>query len=134
MDRRVFLSCVASSFALPGLAHAYAAQTYSPSVWTSARDAGGVVVLNFRASWSLTCQMKADILTALTAENPAYARLIFIEVDWDTFGPSNMAQKLRVTRNSTLVVTKGGKEIARLEAEPYERKIRKLLDQAVAAG
>jgi hypothetical protein len=81
----------------------------------------------------MTCQIKADILRALLARNPEYQRLTFIEVDWDTFGRSVLTDRLGVKRNSTLLVMKAGKELARLEAVPDERKIARLLDAAVAA-
>lgn len=133
MDRRGFLMSAAALTAVPGLSQAYQAEVFSPTLWRTLRAEQGVVVLNFRASWSLTCQIKADILAELIAAEPSYRQLVFVDVDWDTFGPSVMADRMKVTRNSTLVVTKAGKEVARLEAEPYARKIRALLDQAIAA-
>lgn len=133
MHRRAFFTSAAALCLTPGLAQAYSAEPFSPALWRSMRDTSDVVVLNYRASWSLTCQMKADILRALLARHEDYQRLTFVEVDWDTFGPSVLTQRLGVKRNSTLLVMKGGREVARLEAEPQERKIRGLLDKALAA-
>ena len=133
MNRRAFLPAAAGFLCLPHVAAAYPADMFSPSLWRALRDAPEVVILNFRASWSLTCQIKADILAELVASEPTYARLQFVDVDWDTFGPSVQTGKWGVTRNSTLLVMKAGREVARLEAEPYPRKIRALLDRALAA-
>ena len=133
MQRRVFLSVLGASCLVPGLSRAYSAQAFSPALWRAVREDSNVVVMNYRASWSYTCQMKADILHRLLDLNADYRNLTFVEVDWDTFGRSVLTDRLGVKRNSTLLVMKGGSELARLEAEPYERKIRKLLDTALAA-
>ena len=70
---------------------------------------------------------------AALLDNPAYARLTIVDVDWDTYGPSQMTERLKVTRRSTLLVLKAGAEVARLENQPYARKVRALLDTALAA-
>ncbi len=134
MYRRAFLQSTAAFTLTPALAQAYAAEPFSPALWRSLREGSGVVVLNYRASWSITCDLKADILAELMAQNPDYAALSFVEVDWDTFGPAQLTERLKVERNSTLLVLKGGREVARLVAEPYERSIRALLDKALAAA
>ena len=133
MYRREALTAALGFLCLPRVAHAYPAETFSPTLWQTLREQPGTVVLNFRASWSLTCQIKAEILAELIAAEPSYGQLQFVDVDWDTFGPSVLTNKWGVTRNSTLLVMKAGKEVARLEAEPYPRKIRALLDRALAA-
>ncbi len=132
MHRRTFLlSSVA--FLIPTVTLAYPAEMFSPAVWRDLRDQDGVVILNYRASWSLTCQIKADLIAEALMENPAYGQLTFVDVDWDTFGRSQLTERLKVTRRSTLLVMKNGKEIARLENAPYARDVRGLLDIALAA-
>lgn len=134
MDRRIFLAGLGATSLVPTLSHAYAPVPYAPSTWRDVRDASDKVIVNFRASWSLTCQIKEDLLRKLTAENPDYGSLTFVDVDWDTFGPSEWVQKrLKVDRRSTLIAFRGKKEIGRLVNEPYERAIRKFLDAALTA-
>lgn len=133
MDRRTFLLTAPAVCLAPAWAHAYSAEPFSPALWRDLRQTSDVVVLNYRASWSLTCQLKAEILQRLLSENPDYRTLTFIEVDWDTFGRSVLTGRLGVKRNSTLLVMKAGRELARLEAAPDARQIARLLDQAVAA-
>lgn len=132
MHRRMFLTSAAAC-ATPVSTLAYPAQDYTPAVWRDLRNTDMTVVMNFRATWSLTCQIKADLIAEALADTPAYKALTFINVDWDTFGPSQMTQRLQVKRRSTLLVMKGGTEVARLVNEPYARKVRALLDQALAA-
>ncbi|WP_299204062.1 thioredoxin family protein [uncultured Tateyamaria sp.] len=132
MRRRTFLLS-ATACAVPSLGAAYPAKTFTPAIWRDLRGTDQTVVMNFRASWSLTCQIKSDLIAEALAENPAYTNLTFVDVDWDTFGPSQMTQRLKVKRRSTLLVMKNGDEVARLVNEPYARKVRALLDAALAA-
>ena len=132
MKRRDLILSASAALALPISAQAYSPVVYAPSDWRSLRDEGKAVVLNFRASWSLTCQIKADILAELVATDPLYQSLTFMEVDWDTFGPSEWTKRLKVTRRSTLVAMRGRKEIARVENEPYATSIKRFLDGALA--
>jgi len=131
MHRRTFvMSAIA---VLPTATLSYPAQVFSPAVWRDLKDQTETVVMNFRASWSLTCQIKADLIAEALTENPEYGRLTFLDVDWDTFGPSQMTQRLKVDRRSTLLVMKNGQEVTRLVNEPYARRVRALLDAALAA-
>ena len=132
MHRRTFLLSSVASL-IPTVILAYPAEMFSPAVWRDLRDQDGVVILNYRASWSLTCQIKADLIAEALMENPAYGQLTFVDVDWDTFGRSQLTERLKVTRRSTLLVMKNVKEIARLENAPYARDVRGLLDIALAA-
>lgn len=132
MHRRTFLLSTAA-LAVPKFGAAYPAQTFTPAVWRNLRGTDQTLVMNFRASWSLTCQIKADLIAEALAENPAYTNLTFVDVDWDTFGRSQMTQRLKVERRSTLLVMKNGEEVTRLVNEPYARRVRALLDAALAA-
>lgn len=132
MHRRTFMLSAAAVL-VPTLGAAYPAQMFTPAIWRELRNTNQTVVMNFRASWSLTCQIKADLIADALAENPAYENLTFVDVDWDTFGPSQMTQRLKVKRRSTLLVMKNGEEVARLVNEPYARKVRAFLDAALAA-
>ncbi|MEL7100753.1 MAG: thioredoxin family protein [Pseudomonadota bacterium] len=131
LTRRTFV--LAAACALPQAAFAYRMEKFSPSLWDRVKDSDDVVILNFRASWSMTCQIKQELLADALAHNPGYARLTIIDVDWDTYGPSQVVQRLKVERRSTLLVMKGGREVARLVNEPYARRIRALLDTAMTA-
>jgi len=133
MNRRAFLLTSAATLALPHIAQAFTVLEYTPALWDEVRATNDTVILNFRASWSLTDEIKLELIAKLIAENPDYNSLTFITVDWDTFGQSQLANRMRVTRNATLVVMKGNEEITRLVNEPYERKIRAFLDAALVA-
>lgn len=134
MQRRHFLSLGAAALVLPTSGHAaYQATEYEWGMRSALRDTGQTVIYNFRSSWSLTCQIKEDILAQLKAENPAYRRLTFIDVDFDTYGPSQWVERLKVRRRSTLVAMKNGEEIARVENEPEKQRLQRFLDTALQA-
>ena len=137
MQRRQFLSLATASVIVPASlrpAHAgYSAVEYEWGMRADLRDNGQTVVYNFRSSWSLTCEIKERLLGELKSETPAYRDLSFIDVDFDTYGPSQWVERLKVRRRSTLVVMKGSTEIARVENEPHKERLRVLLDQALAA-
>ncbi|THH34744.1 thioredoxin [Aliishimia ponticola] len=134
MNRRQFFLTASAASLLPGWAAAYPSVPYAPTTWPDLRDSGSKIILNFRASWSITCQIKQDIIAGLIAENPAYADLTFVDADWDTFGRSEWVQRrLKVKRRSTLIGFRGKSELARLVNAPYEQQIRSFLDQVVSA-
>ncbi len=131
MNRRTFLMALPAALsAKPSLA--YSPLTYAPQTWRDIRDTRERVVLNFRASWSLTCQMKREILEKLLAEEPRYSALTFIDVDWDTFARAQWTESLKVERRSTLVAMRGGEEVARIVNEPSEHAMRRFLHTALA--
>jgi thiol:disulfide interchange protein len=133
MQRRQFIAATGAAMALPASAQAFLDLEYAPGTWRALAETDETVVLFFRADWSLTCQIKQDMITDLIAETPEFARLTFLDIDWDTFGPSQMAEQLKVSRRSTLIVMKRGEEIARLENDPQPDKLRSLLETALAA-
>lgn len=133
MKRRAFFTMSAAALFLPHAGHALQVMSYNPALWNDLKGTDETIIMNFRASWSLTCQIKQELIAGLIARNPDYANLKFVDVDWDTYGRSRMTQQLKVERRSTLLVMKGGREVARLVNEPYERKVRALLDTALTA-
>lgn len=134
MQRRQFLALGGAAVILPSPGYAgYQATEYIWGMRTGIRDSGQTVIYNFRSSWSLTCQIKEQILAELKSENPAYRDIAFIDVDFDTYGPSQWVENLNVRRRSTLVAMKAGNEIARVENQPYKLALMGLLDAALAA-
>ena len=74
MNRRTFL--LATVGTIPSIALGYPADTFSPQLWQDLNGGNTTFVLNYRASWSLTCQIKAELISEALADNPAVERLI----------------------------------------------------------
>ena len=132
MNRRELLLGLGTCL-IPGIAMGYPARPYAPETWPEIRDSYDKIVLNWRASWSYTCQIKDELITKALVENAAYEALVFVDVDWDTFGLSEWAKRLKIERRSTLIAMRGDEEIARLVNEPYEHRVRSFLDAALSA-
>ncbi len=135
MDRRQFSMGLLATLS-PVAAHAdYDALVYERGLLGRLRAENRPIILNYTASWSYTCDIKRERLAQLKRENAAYsARLTFVDIDWDTFGPSQMAQRMDVDRHCTLIAMKGETEICRLVAETNEGRLRAFLDKVLQAA
>lgn len=113
----------------------YDAIPYQRGLLRELQDDGALIIVNFTAAWSPTSRLKRDTLARIKADTPAYARSIqFVDIDWDTFGTSRMAERMRIDRHATLVAFRGRTEIARIEATFNEPGLRDFLDRVMAAG
>ncbi|WP_085306670.1 thioredoxin family protein [Planktotalea arctica] len=135
MNRRTMILSGAATLALPALPAFAAPLDYTPGLLKERIEAGDTVFLDFKASWCGTCRAQERVLTSLKQQNPAYdENITFINVDWDTYGTSQMAERMKIPRRSTLVVLKGKEEIGRIVADTSERSIKKLMDAALSAA
>lgn len=138
MKRRTFLATAAgaaSASILPIAAHASMID-YVPGLIDERLDAGETLLLDFFADWCGTCQAQRRVITALWDENPGYLEQItFIDVDWDTYGRSELTKSLNIPRRSTLVaIAPDRTEIGRLVAQTRHDDIKGLMDQALAVA
>ncbi|MDA7425173.1 thioredoxin family protein [Thalassococcus lentus] len=137
MDRRTFLNITglgAVSLAMPRAALA-AKMDYTPGLVQKHLAAGDTVFLDFKASWCSTCAAQERVINALLEENPDYAsKIVFIDVDWDAYGKSDLVKSLKIPRRSTLVVLKGDQELGRIVAQTGRSTIKGLMDTALGAA
>ncbi len=132
MHRRHFLSLAATTLALPNIG--YAATEYTPGLVQKHLDQGDTVFLDFKAAWCSTCRAQERVLQTLKQKNPDYeANIVFIDVDWDQYGRSDLVKSLGIPRRSTLVALKGDQEIGRIVAQTSTKTIKALMDAALAA-
>ena len=120
------LSVVLSSFA--SLANA-AELPFNQAQFDATRTAGKPVAVVFHADWCPTCRAQAPVLRDL-AETPALKSLTLYVANFDT--EKALKRSLGVTQQSTIVVFKGGREIARSTGETQRGRIDALLKQAVS--
>ncbi|MGJ8602484.1 MAG: thioredoxin family protein [Marivita sp.] len=134
MDRRTFIALTAATATLPFAASADILD-YTPGLVQERLAKGETVFLDFTASWCSTCRSQGRTIQALKVANPAYGQAVtFIDVDWDTYGTSELAQSLQIPRRSTLVVLKGDQELGRIVAQTGQSEIQALMDTALSAA
>ena len=134
MHRRSFLALSAASLTLPMAARAEFLD-YTPGLVQERLAAGDTVFLDFTATWCSTCRSQGRTIRALKDANPAYGQAVtFIDVDWDQYGHSELAQSLQIPRRSTLVVLKGDQELGRIVAQTGQSEIKALMDTALSAA
>lgn len=83
--------------------------------------------ISFHASWCPTCRKQEPVLKELLDEKK-YEKLLVFKADFDT--EKMIKKELMVSRQSTIVVFKDGKEIARETGITDKEKIQTLINQA----
>ena len=124
-----FLSFLAAAGALLAAALAVTAraetgtgwQAYDTAAFTAAQAAGKTIVVDVHADWCPTCRAQAPILDELRKER-ASDKVTFIRVDFDK--DKAFLRTHRVPRQSTVLVFKGKREVARSIAETDRTRLR----------
>ena len=83
---------------------------FDQAAFDQAVAAGGPVVVEFHADWCPTCKTQQPIVAQLLAE-PKFKDVRLFVADFDK--EKALKKALRVSSQSTFVVFKGGKEVAR---------------------
>jgi thiol-disulfide isomerase/thioredoxin len=83
---------------------------FDQAAFDKAVAAGGPVVVQFHADWCPTCKEQAPIVQQVLADPKMKGVQMFI-ADFDN--EKALKKQLRVSMQSTFVVFKGGKEVAR---------------------
>jgi thioredoxin 1 len=102
---------------------------FNQAQFDAARSSGGPVAVVFHADWCPTCRAQAPVLKELAA-TPALKTLTLYVANFDT--EKSLRKALGVTQQSTIVVFKGGKEIARSTGDTQRDRLDALLKQAVS--
>jgi thiol-disulfide isomerase/thioredoxin len=89
---------------------------------------GKPVAVDFHADWCPTCRAQEPLLRSITAE-PEFHSLTILVANFDT--ETALRKSLNVSRQSTLVVFRHGKEVARSTGDTTEAGLTKLLRTAV---
>lgn len=90
---------------------------------------GEPVVVDFHADWCPTCRAQAPIVKALLATPELQAVTVLI-ADYDT--ELALRKSLGVAKQSTLVVFRRGKEVARSTGDTSREGLARLLRQSIS--
>lgn len=135
MKRRDFMAVTAAAVLVPMAATAGETLDYTPGLVRERLAAGETVFVDFKADWCTTCRAQARVIGQLRGSNAAYDEAItFVNVDWDRYGRSELANELNIPRRSTLVVLKGDAELGRIVARTSRSDIQALMDTALATS
>lgn len=93
---------------------------FDEAAYTKAVADGGPVVVQFHADWCPTCKAQAPIVTDVLNDPKMKSVRLFI-ANFDT--EKALKKSLRVSTQSTFVVFKGGKEVARSTGQTSRAEI-----------
>lgn len=94
---------------------------FDQSAFDAAQKAGKSIVLHVHADWCPTCKAQFPILDELRADE-RLQQVSFVRVDFDDNG--EFLRKYRVPRQSTILLFRGGREVARSIAETDRDRLR----------
>ncbi|GAB4466830.1 MAG: hypothetical protein OHK0044_07090 [Burkholderiaceae bacterium] len=109
-------------------AAAAAGLPFERGAFEAAQKAGRPILVAIHADWCATCRAQEPVLDALLRE-PKYAGFVAFRVDFDR--QKEVVRQLRVQYQSTLIVYKGAREVARSTAETDRAEIAAQLAKAL---
>lgn len=110
------------------IAMAAPAKPFDANAFKAAQAAGKPIVVEIHADWCPECKAQNRVLDGLGTD-PRYARLVRLRVDYDS--QKDLVKAFKARQQSTLIVYKGEKEVARAVGITAENKIRALVDKAI---
>jgi len=117
----------AALVAAAALAHA-AIQPFDKAKFDAALAQGKPVIVDFAADWCPTCKEQKPIVDALM-DDPKRQKLTYFVADFDK--ETALKKRLHVTMQSTFLVFKNGKEIARSTGQTDKAELAGLFDKAL---
>jgi thioredoxin 1 len=125
MHQRLYMASLATATLLMSSLVGWAGQPFDAKAFRSAQAAEKAVLLDVTASWCPTCKQQRPIVEQIEREKPD---LVVYEVDFDT--AKDVLKQFRVQYQSTLIVFRGSKEIARSTGETDPALIHALVEKA----
>lgn len=101
---------------------------FNQAVFDQAVATGKPVVVDFAADWCPVCRAQKPVISAIL-QTPQMAGVTLFVANFDT--ESRLKNALRVSGQSTLVVFKAGKEVARSTGQTQREPLQALLAQAL---
>jgi thiol-disulfide isomerase/thioredoxin len=126
---KLFSRLLAGAAPLALALSAFAGETpFSQADFDQALRAGKPVVVDFAADWCPTCRAQKPLISAIL-QQPEMASLTVFVANFDT--ETALKKALKVSTQSTLVVFKGGKEVARSTGQTQADQLQVLMSKAL---
>lgn len=132
MDRRKFAALMIAVMAMPfagGQALAMQFTEYKAESFVKILSSGQPIVVHVHADWCPVCRAQMPIMDKLLA-GAAYKNVRAVRVNFDK--EKQFLTDYKVVRQSTILIFKGGKEIARLSYDADPQRIEQTLERAIS--
>jgi len=103
-------------------------KSFSKSEYDTAIKSGHTLVVDFHASWCPTCKKQEPILNEIV-NMKGYETVVALKADFDK--EKDLKKILNVSKQSTIVVFKGGKEVGRSTGSTSKDELKKLIDMGL---
>ncbi|MBK9322998.1 MAG: thioredoxin family protein [Bdellovibrionaceae bacterium] len=103
-------------------------KSFSNTAYDAAIKAGDTVVVDFHASWCPTCKKQEPILNEIVSMK-GYENVVALKADFDK--EKDLKKSLNVSKQSTIIVFKGGKEVGRNTGVTAKDELKKLIDMGL---
>lgn len=101
---------------------------FSRAEFEALQAANKPVLVDVFATWCSTCKAQAPIISSMLTK-PEFKDLTVLEVDFDQ--SKDVLRQFNVVAQSTLVLFKGKKEVARSTGDTHEGSVRAMLLRAI---
>lgn len=101
---------------------------YTKQQYDEALAAGKTVLVDFHASWCPTCRKQEAVLMELL-KDASYNNVVALKADYDK--EKELKKSLNVSKQSTLVVFKAGREVSRKTGITAKDEIKTLVDSGL---
>lgn len=103
-------------------------KSFTKADYDAALKAGSTVVVDFHANWCPTCRKQEPILNEIV-NMKGYENVVALKADFDK--EKDLKKSLNVSKQSTVVVFKGGKEVGRSTGVTAKEELKKLIDMGL---
>lgn len=127
MNRRAFSSLLFAGMILPALGGRTFAD-YEAAGFTKLLASGAPLVVHVHADWCSVCRAQLPVMNRVLSGR-AYKSVRSVRVNFDR--DKQFLADYKVVRQSTILVFKGGKEVARLSYDTNPARIEETLARAI---
>lgn len=103
-------------------------KSFNKEEYDAVMSAGKTVVVDFHASWCPTCKKQEPVLNEIVRMK-GFENVVAFKADYDQ--EKDLKKTLNVSKQSTIVVFKGGKEIGRSTGSTSKDELKQLIEKGL---